>query len=210
MLYPAMIVEFVNLWILKLASAMKMPEQYALLTLLIPGLLVIFIHLFVSESARQLVLHKRLLIGLALESSIKRYVPAVFFGVILPAIILAPIFLLVTNSVLLMILTPLVFLLAVILGIYPVVYVLSSVPAYRVYQMIWLYFRRKPWQLWRIFLFFMAVTFGANILVLWMSEILPGNYSSLLVPIFSGLRTVFLIYGIVILFLGDQQISELA
>jgi len=208
-LYPAMIVEFINLWLLKFLSGQQLPEQYMAVTLLAPGLLTFFIHLFTAECARQLILRKSLAITSALGVSLQRYWPALFFGILLPVPLFAGLFLL-ANSVWVWVLMPFLFLIIIILGVYPVVYVLSNVPAFKVYQTIWQYFRRKPGQIWRIFVFFMAITFGFNALVLILSEALPGNFSSVLIPLLGGLRTVLLIYGLALLFLGDQQISELA
>ena len=205
-LYPAMIMEFLNLWLLKLLQ--QLPEQQMLLVLLIPGLLAIFIHLFTAECARQLILRKNLTIASALGVSLQRYLPALFFSVLLPAPFLAALFLL-AGSIWVWMLTPILFLAILFLGVYPVVYVLSGVTAFKVYRAIWLYFRRKPVQIWRIFLFFTVITFCFNALVLPLSNTLPGNVSSVLIPLLGGFRTVLLVYGLVLFFLGDQQISEL-
>jgi hypothetical protein len=203
-LYPAMIVEFINLLLLKFFSGQQLLEKF--LALLLPGLLVIFIHLFTAECARQLILRKHLTIAAALEVSLKRYLPLLFFSVLLPMLLLAPIILANSSAWLLALtLVPV----SLVLNVYPVVYVLSNMPAYKVYQAIWQYFRRKPWQIWRIFLFLIAMTFSFNMPLVSLGNALPGNLASVVIPLLGGMRTVFQVYGLVLFFLGDQQVSEL-
>ena len=207
-LYPAMIAEFIGIWLIRFFTGQQLQEQNIIPALLISGLLTFFIHLYIAECARQLILRKSLTIASALEVSLRRYMPVLFFSSLLPVPFLAVLFLLIGPSQV-WLLMPLMFLLILILSMYPVVYVLSGVPAFRVYRAIWQYFCRKPWQVCRIFIYCLAITFGFAALISTLSELLPGNFSSVLVPLLSGVRTVLLVYGMVLFFVGDQKVSEL-
>jgi hypothetical protein len=103
---------------------------------------------------------------------------------------------------------PLLFGLTLIVSVFPVVYVLSGVSVLKVYQAIYMYFRKKPFAMLWIFIFFLAVSFGFSFIEGVVQNYLPGNVISALLPLLGGFKNVFLIYGLVLFFLSGQQISE--
>ncbi|MDR1997427.1 MAG: hypothetical protein LBQ83_03800 [Candidatus Margulisbacteria bacterium] len=213
-LYPAMIADFLTIWLakfLQLNAAGSLPRY--LLLLLLSALVGLFVNLFAAECARQIILRKKLLLNTALADTAGHYLPTLFFCGILAGLSAAVFLLLFTLAGdklghWLVFLVPLWLVLGFILKIFPIVYVLGAVPAYRVYYLIYMYLRKNFRRGLSAFSFFLLVTLLLNLAAVFLTR-LPANFTAALAPLLSGFGAVFLVYGLVLFFLGDQQINEL-
>jgi hypothetical protein len=185
--------------------------SYALLFLTFA--LTVFVQIFAADCARQMVVRKKILVGQALADSAKRYIPTLFFGFVLPLLALAMLGLLLLSllgSQLAakgaFLLLPLIFLIGLCETLFPAVYVLSNMPVYRIYYLLGNYlfknFRHALQVLFFVLLTALVVSLAAELL-----QKLP--YAEILTALLGGFQAVFVVYGLVVMFLGNNQVSEL-
>ncbi|MDR1114299.1 MAG: hypothetical protein LBL50_04335 [Candidatus Margulisbacteria bacterium] len=185
--------------------------DYALLVLAF--MLTVFVQIFAADCARQMIVRKKILVGQTLTDSLKRYVPTLFFGSVLPLLLV------VTLGVLLLsllggqfdakiafLLLPLIFLAGLCETLFPVVYVLSNMPVYRIYYLFGNYLLKNFRHALQV-LFFILLTALVVSLATPFLQRLP--YAEFWTALLSGFQAVFVVYGLVIMFLGNNQVSEL-
>jgi len=222
-LYPALIVEFLMLSLLPdiLPADFGAPEKLlpqlplVLLFVLLGSGLQCFVCLFTAECARQVLIRPVILFGQTLNVTLRRLIPTILYGALLA---LAYGFLLGGLAMLLrlspglaasgwLLMLP-AFLLIFALYIFPLFYVLSGVPVYKVYSLLILFLRRYPRRALQLLLFFLLLLIlrneGAYLLLQ-----LPQNFKILVLPLFNGFSTVFLFYGLTLLLQDNHRISEL-
>lgn len=206
-LYPALISSFLIFWLPEIFPIAASQNNAAIILLVSAGL-QLFVQLFTAECARQIIIRPVVLFSQALSVSVRRYVPALFFSGLLGVLLLSIGILSDRLGTAGLLLLPLVFLLGLALQLFPLIYVLSGMPVYKIYGVLALFFRRYPRRALQLLSFFLLVSVLLNMATYWLAR-LPGNFKTLLVPLFGGVGLVFLFYGLTLLLLDNNRISEL-
>ena len=182
-------------------------------TLLITFAEIIFTSLFAAECARQMIVRKKIFVGQTFADTFKRYIPTLFFGVIIPFLAIMILYFvaalffgqygerLISAAVL-----PLGIALGLALVFFPVVYVLSSSSASKTYALLGNYVRKNFRHAFQsiVFVLMTALLFGCLAIML---KDLP--YADILSALLGCCHSVFVVYGLVVLFMGQNQVSEL-
>ena len=212
-LYVALIANL-GLSLLNLFLAKYLGQNLVLfLTLLSMLAVIVFECLFAAECARQIIVRKKILIGQAFGDSCKRYFPTLLFGVIIPVLVAAV--LLFVAALLLgpraanffqIAGTALGLALALGAVFFPVVYVLSNTAVTKIYYLLGNYLRKNFRHALQaiLFILLLALLFGS-------AEALLTNvpYAEVFNALLGGGESVFMVYGLVVMFLGQNQVSEL-
>jgi hypothetical protein len=198
----------------RLLAGFLSATQAAYLLLLVSFVLNVFVQLFAAECARQLIVRKKILVGQTVTDSVRRFLPALFFGALLPLLLvggLSAAALTLFNghpglNFLLILFMPLTFLIGLAEALFPVVYVLSATPVYKIYYLLGNYLRRNFRHALQVITFILLAALLFNAAAFFLQK-LP--YAEILVALLGGFQTVFVVYGLVVLFLGRNQVNEL-
>jgi hypothetical protein len=189
----------------------EMQLSYALLFLTF--LLTVFVQLFAADCARQLIVRRKILVGQTLADSAKRYLPALFFGFVLPLLALTALGALLLSLLgsqlaakSAFLLLPLVFLIGLCETLFPAVYVLSNMPVYRIYYLLGNYLLKNFRHALQVLFFVLLTALVVDLAAAFLQK-LP--YAEILTALLGGFQSVFVVYGLVIMFLGRNQVSEL-
>ncbi|GBR74325.1 hypothetical protein NO1_1522 [Candidatus Termititenax aidoneus] len=187
--------------------------QLDYLLLALAFVLTVFVQIFAADCARQMIVRKKILVGQTLAYSLKRYVPTLFFGSALPLLLVITLGVLLFSLLgsqfdarIALLLLPLVFLTGLCETLFPVVYVLSNMPVYRIYYLLGNYLLKNFRHALQVLFFILLTALLVNLAAAFLQK-LP--YAEFLAALLSGFQAVFVVYGLVVMFLGNNQVSEL-
>ncbi|MDR2429081.1 MAG: hypothetical protein LBD62_04670 [Candidatus Margulisbacteria bacterium] len=197
----------------KFLAAYFNEEQLSYVLLAVAFALTVFVQIFAADCARQMIVRKKILVGQTLADSLKRYIPTLFWGFVLPLLLVTALGVLLLSLLgsqlaakIAFLLLPLIFLVGLGETLFPVVYVLSNMPVYRIYYLLGNYLLKNFRHALQVLSFVLLTALVVNLAAVFLQK-LP--YAEILIALLSGFQAVFVVYGLVIMFLGNNQVSEL-
>ena len=208
-LYPAMIGGFANALLMQrlLAHLKDMPLLFAYAIAL--WFISVFIQLLVAALGNEAAHGKTPDFGALLWTAIRRFFPAISVMLIL-VISIALLYWVSTAHLILraLVLVPL-FVAALVIQLYPVIYVMTNSSALRSMLTLSLFIRRRTLWFAQLAFLLLLISFSFILFSSVLTE-LPAAWQSVSVPLLQGLYVVVLNYAIVITWFIQSKVQEVA
>lgn len=201
-LYPSIIVSFMNTWLLYLLKININDLKFnnpVLIYLISTALLQVFNQLLVADLAKTYIQKKVVFFSNSFLKTISRFIPALLGINLILSIMTFLIFISRYNFIVSIITFPILLLLIIIFQILPIVYIISENSILYIFKNIYNFFTKK----FRQVLFIIFFTLFIFIITFFLMSILNNlnpSIKAIFIPILQGIANTIIIYNIIILF----------